>query len=245
MKKIKYLLLITILIFAFNSCADDHEDVTTNLNFVTFANPSYDAGVDVGGTTTVDITVYTTKVSSSDRTIDVFVDLDQTNADPLSYSVPASVIIKGGTNEGILTVSLSDVNLGIGVNKLAIDFEAITGLYSDDNTTISYTQNCTEITATLDIIFDYYADETSWSIYDSLGGEVAFGGGYAQGAAPLTEEFALCSGRDYTLVFYDAYGDGMNDGTNLGSYTLTIGGVVKVTGGGAFGDSESNEFDTK
>jgi hypothetical protein len=36
----------------------------------------------------------------------------------------------------------------------------------------------------------------------------------------------------------------MNDGTNLGSYTLTISGVVKATGGGSFGASESTDFDT-
>ena len=36
----------------------------------------------------------------------------------------------------------------------------------------------------------------------------------------------------------------MDDGDNIGSYTLTIGGVEKVSGGGAFGASESSSFDT-
>ncbi len=61
---------------------------------------------------------------------------------------------------------------------------------------------------------------------------------------PVSESIILCAGRDYTLVFYDEFSDGMDDGATLGSYTLTIGGVVKATGGGAFGASESNSFDT-
>ena len=79
---------------------------------------------------------------------------------------------------------------------------------------------------------------------DSLGGVVASGGGYSRGQTPISEIITLCGGRDYTLVFYDAYGDGMNDGATLGSYTLTIGGVEKASGGGSFGASESNSFDT-
>lgn len=244
MKTIKYLIIFTVSLFVMNSCSTD-EDGTSELNFASFESNSYATGVEVDGTATVDITVYTTKVSSSDRTINVAVDLDQTDADPLSYSVPTSVIIKGGTNEGILTVTLSDVNLGIGVSKVVIDFNDNAGLYNGANTKVSYSQNCTEVNATLDINFDYYASETSWEIFDSLGGVVLSGGGYSNGQAPVSEQLALCAGRDYTLVFYDEYADGMNDGTNLGSYTLTIGGEVKVNDGGVFGASQSNEFDTK
>jgi hypothetical protein len=244
MKTLKYLIIFTLSLFVFSGCSTD-EDGTSELNYASFGSNSYDTGVDVDGTATVDITVYTTKVNSSDRAIDVAVDLDKTNADPLSYSVPASVIIKGGTNEGVLTVNLSDVNLGIGVSKIVIDFVGKSGLYNGDETIVNYSQNCNEVTATLDINFDYYASETSWDIFDSLGGVVLSGEGYSDGQAPASLELALCAGRDYTLVFYDAYGDGMNDGTNLGSYMLTIGGEVKVTGGGNFGASESNEFDTK
>lgn len=243
MKKITFLLLITMSLFVFNSCDEDIEG-TKDLNFVTFANTSYTAGIDVGGSSIVDILVYTTNITGSSRSFNVNIDVDNTDAAAGSYTVPASVTVEGGTNEGTLSVNLSDVNLGIGVNKLVIDFETVSGLSNGGNTTIYYTQNCNEVNATLDINFDYYASETSWNIFDSLGGVVLSGGGYSNGQAPVSLELALCAGRDYTLVFYDAYSDGMDDGTNLGSYTLTIGGVVKATGGGSFGASESNSFDT-
>jgi len=245
MKKIKYLLLITILIFAFNSCADDQDDFTTNVNFVTFGDAGYSTGVDVGGSATVDIPVYTTNVTSSTRTFNVFIDEDRSDAAPGSYTVPASVTIEGGSNKGTLSVTLSDVDLGIGVNKLVLDFEAVAQLSNGGNTTVSYTQNCNEVSGTLDIDFDYYAEETSWEIIDALGGTVLQSGAYSNGNPPVSESITLCAGRDYTLIFYDAYSDGMNDGQYLGSYTLTIGGVEKVSGGGNFGASESTEFNTK
>jgi hypothetical protein len=244
MKKIKYLFLIAISILAFNSCADDIPEFTSELNYVTFGASLYSAGVDVGGSTMVDIPVYTTNVTGSDRMVAVYVDLNQTNADPGSYSVPTSVTIPGGSNEGKLSVSLSDVNLGIGVNKVVIDFDEVSGLYIGSGTSINYTQNCNEVSATLDINFDYYSSETSWEIQDSLGGVVVAGGNYGDGSAPVSEDFSLCIGRDYTLVFYDAYGDGMFDGDTLGSYTLTVGGDVKVSENGDFGGSQSNSFDT-
>lgn len=235
---------MTISLFVFNSCGDDFEG-TEELNYVTFGKSTYSAGVDVNGTAVVEIPVYTTNIVSSDRTFNVSVDQTKTNAAAGSYTVPTTVTVEGGKNEGILSVSLSDLNLGIGVNKLVISFDAAPELFKGGSTTINYIQNCTEVTGTLDITFDSYSSETSWEFIDSLGGVVLASPDYPDGKAPVSESITLCAGRDYTLVFYDSYGDGMNDGVNLGSYTLTIDGVVKVTGGGGFGDSESTAFDTK
>jgi len=244
MKKIKYFLLIlTVLIYT--GC---EEEVPTpqNTNYITFAESSFSAGVDVGGSTSVDVPVFTANTSGADRSFNVSVD-PASNAAAGSYTLPSSVVIPAGQNTANLTVGLSDTNLGIGVNNLIIIFEAQEGLSNGGSTTISYIQNCTEITVTLDFVFDLYAEETGWNITDSLGGVVVSkpAGSYVRGQAPTTETFALCAGRDYTLTVTDAFSDGMDDGTNLGSYTLTIGGVTKATGGGAFGASEANAFDTK
>ncbi|WP_456378429.1 hypothetical protein [Lutibacter sp.] len=242
MKKIKLILLAVFTMVAFNSCEDTLEP--SALDYIAFGTDTYSTGVDPGGSTTFDIPVYTGKVNSTATTYNVTV--DGSNAAAGSYDVPASVSIAAGTNEGVLTVSLSDVNLGIGVNKITIKFEDVAGAYHGEPTTLEYVQNCTEVTATLDFNFDYYSDETGWFISDSLGGVVASkdAGSYGQGVWTVSESIVLCAGRDYTLTVTDAWGDGMNDGTNLGSYTLTIGGVVKATGGGNFGASESNAFDT-
>jgi len=242
MKKIANIFLILLVSISLLNCEDTLEP--SALDYIAFGTDKYSTGVDPGGSTTFDIPVYTAKVYSAAKTFNVIV--DGSNAAAGSYDVPASVTVAAGTNEGILTVSLSDVNLGIGVNKIKINFEDVAGAYHGESTTLEYVQNCNEVTVTLDFNFDYYSDETGWFISDSLGGVVASkdAGGYARGIWTASESIVLCSGRDYTLTVTDRYEDGMDDGTNLGSYTLTFGGVVKATGGGSFGASESNSFDT-
>lgn len=242
MKPIKLLLLTVIAIFSLNSCTDEVDP--QNTNYITFAEPSYSTGVDVGGSTTVDIKLFTANTTGAARTFGVSVDGDATNAAAGSYTVPTSVQIPAGENEATISVQLSDVDLGIGVNNLVLKIDAEAGLSTGGSTTISYIQNCNEVTASLEINFDFFSDETSWEVLDALGGVVASGSGYAQGSAPVTETFALCQGRDYTLVVYDAFGDGMNDGAVIGSYTLTVGGVVKVDEIGDFATSQSTAFDT-
>ncbi|TMM29493.1 hypothetical protein FDT66_10230 [Polaribacter aestuariivivens] len=239
MKKFTYILLAFITIVTLNSCEQSIEPLGTN--YVTFAEPEFSAGVDVGGSTTVEIPVFTSNVSGSARTFVVSVD-ESSNAATGSYTVPTSVEIPANTNKGMITVSLTDTNLGIGVNKLILNFGAEEGLSNGGSTTISYIQNCTEVTGTLDITFDAYGSETSWEITDSLGGVVVSGGGYADGDVSVSEPITLCSGRDYTFTFKDSFGDGY---ASPGMATLTIGGDVKATVSGDFGSSSETEFDTK
>lgn len=240
MKKIIKTFLVLLVSVSLFNCEDTLEP--SALDYIAFGTDTYSTGVDPGGATTFDIPVYTAKVYDAAKTFNVTVDGAKAAAG--SYDVPASVSITAGSNKGVLTVSLSDVNLGIGINEITINFEDVAGAFHGEPTTLAYVQNCTEITATLDIDFDYYSSETSWEFIDALGSVVATKS-YSDGQSPVSESITLCAGRNYTLVFYDSYGDGMNDGAKLGSYSLKIGGVVKATGGGNFGASEENAFDTK
>jgi hypothetical protein len=236
MKKLKLILLTVLTVFAFISC-EEEMPAGQNANYITFGKTAYSTGVDVGGSKSVDIPVYTANVVGTERSFDVTV-LSTSTAAAGSYTVPTSVSIPAGSNEGTLTVVLTDTNLGIGVNALRLSFAAVEGLSRGANTTLSYIQNCTEVTATLSITFDGYGSETGWNVTDALGGVVASkaAGTYSDGQA--------CAGRDYTFTITDAYGDGLSYPAN-GSYSLTIGGVVKATGGGDFGASEATDFDTK
>jgi|TARA_R110000868_G_scaffold149070_1_gene371310 hypothetical protein len=237
MKKISTLFLAVFSMLAFTGCEDDE----STLNFVSFEGFDYETVVvDVNGSATQEVIIYSSDKSGSDRTYNISVDASSTAAAG-SYDVPTSVIIPGGTNKGTFTVTMSDVDLGIGVNSLILNFDNAEGVFDGGSKVINYIQACTEVIATLDIVFDDYGSECGWSVEDSLGGTVASGGGYADGQVSATETISLCAGRDYTFIFTDSYGDGMN-----GSYTLTIDGVEKVTGAGTnFGFSESNAFDTK
>lgn len=243
MKTINTFLILFLSLVVLTGCENDETIAISEIEYITFGTLDYSVGIDPGGSETIEIPVYTGNIASSDRSFDI--SIDATNAGAGSFSIPSSVTIPGGTNEGTLVVTLSDVNLGIGINYLSIEFANDGDIFTGEAAEIDYVQNCTEVTATLNFVFDFYSEETGWRITDALGGIVASKaiGTYA-GRATATENIQLCAGRDYTLIITDQYGDGMFDGVNSGSYTLTIGGVVKVSDGGSFGATQSNEFDT-
>jgi len=240
MKNIKlYILLVVATVFTFYSCEEDLKPLDTN--FVTFGESSYSTLVDPGASTTVDITVYAANITGNDRSINV--NVDGTSAAAGTFTVPTTVTVPGGTNEGVLTVQLSDP--GIAQNALSIQLVEDEGLFVGEPTTIVYTQSCNEVAVELAFTFDYWSSETSWEILDSNGDTILAGGGYADGIGSATESFNLCQGRDYTLTVFDLYGDGMNDGQNpIGSYTLSAGGTALVQESGNFGASQSTAFST-
>ena len=237
---IKTFLVLLVSVSLFN-CEDTLEP--SALDYIAFGTDKYSTGVDPGGATTFDIPVYTAKVYGAATTFNVTVDGAKAAAG--SYDVPASVSIAAGSNEGVLTVSLSDVNLGIGINEITINFKDEAGSYHGESTTLAYVQNCTEIIATLDLSFDRWGSEVYWEIRDALDGIVVSTGGYPDtGPGTTTTDsvaITLCAGRSYTFLALDAYGDGWG-----GDYTLTIGGVVKFTGDGSTLDTTgvSIDFDT-
>jgi hypothetical protein len=237
---IKTFLVLLVSVSLFN-CEDTLEP--SALDYIAFGTDKYSTGVDPGGATTFDIPVYTAKVYGAATTFNVTVDGAKAAAG--SYDVPASVSIAAGSNEGVLTVSLSDVNLGIGINEITINFKDEAGSYHGESTTLAYVQNCTDITATLDLSFDRWGSEVYWEIRDALDGIVVSTGGYPDtGPGTTTTDsvaITLCAGRSYTFLALDAYGDGWG-----GDYTLTIGGVVKFTGDGSTLDTTgvSIDFDT-
>jgi hypothetical protein len=242
MKKIANIFFLAITCILLQNCED--EQFESSLNYVTFGDTLYSTAVDVDGTTTLDITVYTSKKVNSDTTFDIVVD-ESTNAADGSYSLPSSVTIPSGSNEGTLTVTLSDLDLGIGVNTVVLNFDPENADYIlGASTDVQYIQNCNEAIATLDIVFDGYGSEIEWYITDSLGDDVVSGGPYSDGQATASETISLCQGRDYTFTITDSYGDGISYPAD-GTYTLTVAGETQASGGGDFGSSESTDFDTK
>ncbi len=100
------------------------------------------------------------------------------------------------------------------------------------------TPTCTDVT--LDLDFDNYASETSWSIVDASGTTLHTGNGYANGTAAYTETFCLPAGC-YDFVINDSYGDGICCSYGNGSYNINTNGVSLVNGG-SFGASETKTF---
>jgi hypothetical protein len=101
---------------------------------------------------------------------------------------------------------------------------------------------CSDNEVTLDITFDNYPEETSWSIVNDAGQTVA-SGSYSTAnpdGSSITE--TLCLPDDcYTFTINDAYGDGICCSYGSGSYTLT-GPSGLIQSGGSFQFSETADF---
>ncbi|NVJ89193.1 MAG: hypothetical protein HWD82_07105 [Flavobacteriaceae bacterium] len=241
MKNIKiYLIALVTSVFAFYGCEEESEP--QNTNFITFAKSATSTQVDAGSSTTASITVYTANISSSDRAFNVTV--DGSGAPDGSYSVPSTVTVPGGTNEGTLEVTINDPK-NIAQNSIVISFSSSDGLFTGDPTTLTFSQSCNEVEATLEFVFDGYGSEISWEVVDELGAVIASKAtaSYADGQASATETFNLCQSRLYTFTIYDSYGDGLSFPAD-GTYTLSVGGVTKASGSGNFGSSETTNFNT-
>lgn len=231
MKKIIYLFIITISSIAFYSC-DDDKTYTENLNYITFETSSFDFPVDLGSTATNDIKIYSTQVTSSARTISVMVVADETTADPASYEVPASVTIPANSSEGVLTVNVSDINIGDGV-ALVLAFSESNGLFTGESITLNIKQVCPLNELFLNISFDSWPEEIYWVLEDDSANVVAESapgayGAYAGLTGGIEQTFCLPSG-DYTFTIYDQYGDG------AGPFSFNLDGNILFESNGAYG----------
>jgi len=238
MKKIVYISMLILFVFAFNNCSDDIEG-TKDLNYVTFQAPSIDLGVDINSSNDREIKVYTTQISGSDRIFNVKVLTEATTADPQSYVVPTTVTVPANSNEGTLVVTLKDINIGEG-KILVLDIEAQKGLFKGPSTKLNITQICPFNDVKLNIIFDDWASECSWDLRDASNTIIASGGSYADGLASTSARFCLENGT-YTFTINDAYGDGLSSPEN-GSATVSKGSTELVYIEGDFGETKSVTF---
>lgn len=246
MKQKLFLLLFMVSIFITISSCNIETEESDIINYVTFSSTNYDAGaITLDGSVDFEISILSSLKTNSARTFNINVDNNSSNAGNGSYSVPNTVTIPSGSQEGKFTITLSDVDLGIGVNDLVLNFSEKEGVFFGDSTTISYTQQCTETTVTLEIIFDDFASETGYEITDSLGSIIASANPetWSDGDTSAIENISLCANRDYTFTITDSFGDGITY-PNTGSYSLRIGDETKASGSGNFEASKSTDFDT-
>ncbi|WP_282073487.1 hypothetical protein [Polaribacter atrinae] len=233
MKKYIYLFLASVAIISFSSCKDSSL-TALDTSYASFVSNSMDIGVLAESETSEEVSVYTTNIINSDRTITLNV-LESTTADADAYTVPTSVVIPGGTNVGTITIGVKDVDLvedKVLVLRLETTEETITG----EALTIGLSQLCPDngIKVKINLTFDGYPEEFAWRILDTDGNTVIasadpFGyGAYTGFTGSLTISECLPSG-DYTVQVYDGYGDGGND------ITVTANGVLAFSLSGDYG----------
>tara|TARA_R110002050_G_scaffold204522_4_gene340267 strand:+ start:207000 stop:207731 length:732 start_codon:yes stop_codon:yes gene_type:complete len=239
MKKTKYLILMIAAVFALNSCETEPETI----DFVSFQGETFEFGVDLASNTSNDIAIYATTTSGSDRSYTIEVVEEGTTADASAYTVPTTVTIPAGTNKGVFTVNIADVNIGEAGKNLILAIKPTNGeYYTGSNITLNITQVCPVNDLKLTITFDDYPEETSWELLDSTGATIASGGeaGAYDGETLFEKKFCLEDGT-YTFTIYDVYQDGIGNGTDARGYKL-VNGTNSIATGSLFGASDTTTF---
>ncbi|HHS95515.1 MAG TPA: T9SS type A sorting domain-containing protein [Phaeodactylibacter sp.] len=102
---------------------------------------------------------------------------------------------------------------------------------------------CNDNVVNVNITFDNYPEETSWTITNSSGTTVASGGTYGNQADGSSISIPLCLVDGcYDFTINDSYGDGICCGYGNGSYSVTDGSGNVLASGGSFGSSETTNF---
>lgn len=220
----------------FTGCS--YEDDIDPPNYVTFERDnSVDLGVEIDGSTTHEITVYTANIVGNDRSFDLEVS-DASTLEASGYDVPASVTVPAGSNEATFTVEVSDVNLGLAGKNLFLHLSETSELSSGEAYQISVSRTCVGTEFVIDFEFDNWASEVEWSLEDANGNVLVTGGGYSDGLQTASRSLCLDQGT-YTFTVTDAFGDGLTDPNGL--ITLSYAGEELVVIAGDYEDGTSVE----
>lgn len=107
MKKIFYIVILIISIITFHSCEENTPE-PTGIEFITFEKDTETFLLDEGSTFTTEIKVFTASKVSRDIVLELNVTTSLNNS---NYSLPASVTIPANSNEGVLSLTITENNL--------------------------------------------------------------------------------------------------------------------------------------
>jgi hypothetical protein len=232
MKKITYLVIFIFSSFILNSC---EEEAREPIHFISFEAADFNFGVELEGSTSLELKVFSANLSSSDRTFEISIATSSTlHAE--SYSVATVVTIPANKNVGLIPITISDTNISEGGETLILQFVSSKGVYTGEDMILNVKQVCPFNELQLNITFDDWAEETWWELLDSNGDVLVFSeeGDYA-GEAEFSKTFCLPNGS-YTFSIFDAFGDGTGDYQLIGSETI-------LASGGGFEYEDVTSFD--
>lgn len=222
MKKFTYLIIFFISSLVFINCEEDDREP---VNFISFEAAEFNFGVELEGSTSLDLKVFSANLSSSDRTFEITIASTST-LDAGSYTIATTVTIPANKNVGLIPITISDTNIGEEGETLILQFVSSKGVYTGEDMTLNVKQVCPFNELQLNITFDDWGEETWWELLNSNGDTIAFSeeGDYT-GEADFSKSFCLPNDA-YTFTIFDAYGDGTND------YQLITGETILASGGG-------------
>ena len=242
MKKLVIILSLIFSVVLFTNCEEnDDTPAILGIDFVGFES-DFQIGVDPNGMATQEVKVAISQASASDRIFNIAVDTNLSTADASAYSLPSTITIPANSTVGSFMVDIIGENISSSGDDLLIiqitsDSE---DLFKSDPIALNLRQVCPVPETSLEIVFDGYASESAWGIFDSGDNLLFSGNGYADGDANFSSSFCLSSGS-YTFLMTDSFGDGLSFPAD-GSITITQNGVLLVSIVGNFGESAQQGF---
>lgn len=156
MKKYLIVFISMLSMSCFVGC-DSGDDLET-ANYVTFESDVLGFGVEKDGSASLEVTVYTSHITGSDRTFSIQV--DTTTLDPEAYTLPSSVTVPGNSNEGTFTVKVTDTNVDNAGEKLTLSIGEEQGVFTGNPLQILIARICPfEITGTFVDQSEFYGAE--------------------------------------------------------------------------------------
>ena len=201
MKKISFLIMIALSVFIFNSCEDD-EIGTEHIDYVSFGLIPSNINVIKNSSTSIDLHLYATQITNSDRVFNIVVS-DDTTLDPLSYSLPSTIVVPANSNDGKITVVFSDNNLGENPESFGLSLEPVSDVLMGNTISTSIQKACP---AALEDLVGSFSVTTNTSGYEN----------------DITTQL---SGEDLTVfnlaegIMEGAWGEPITDG---GSFKMTV-----------------------
>ncbi len=114
MKNILLILLTTAFLFSCDESVDKiiyNGDETQNRTFLNFTATVVNLAVAIDDTGSIDMVLQSSTISSSERSFNIVLSTEETTANPLTYSLPASVVIPANSYEGGFSITGMDNNL--------------------------------------------------------------------------------------------------------------------------------------
>ena len=135
----KKLFILLISVASFISCSDvDGVTYNDSSTYLGFQASTYNLPVVVNSSSTVDIKFVASSKSNVARTYNLSVVTEETNADPLTYSVPATITIPANSYEGVATITGTDNGLlDFVVKKLVLEVSGLNAKESTDTERIT------------------------------------------------------------------------------------------------------------
>lgn len=224
--------------FLFAISCDDVEPIMYNPNegqtYLSFSSAFYTLPVVINDEGSVNVILNSSTVSSVDRVYNIEIVAEETNANPLTYTLPATVTIPAGSFQGILTIQGEDNGLVDATpDQLVIKISNITGEAIENNlVTVNIVEVCplgddfvgtyaiTQLTAGLPVngVQPMLGSGTLVNIQATSEYERAFTAtpypGISGAFPPVTVRFSLSCGQTVLSAAVDT-GNGCSENNNI------------------------------